>query len=47
LLPGARLTSTLEITGVTAWDDPGDNQATWTGYVPYASYLPVVFKTGD
>lgn len=42
---GAHVTSTVEITGVVAWDDQGDNQATWTGFVPYARYyLPVIVK---
>jgi hypothetical protein len=42
---GAYVTSTVDITGVVAWDNPGDNQATWTGFVPYARYyLPVLFK---
>jgi len=42
---GAQVTSTVDITGVTAWDDPGDNRATWTGFVPSARlYLPALFK---
>jgi uncharacterized repeat protein (TIGR01451 family) len=42
---GTHLTSTVDITGVTTWDDPADNQDIWTGSVPYLSlYLPVVFK---
>jgi uncharacterized repeat protein (TIGR01451 family) len=42
---GAHVTSTVEITGVVAWDDPMDNQATWTGFVPYARFFfPVIFK---
>jgi len=42
---GAYVTSTVDITGVVAWDDPGDNRAMWTGFVPYARlYLPVLFK---
>jgi len=41
---GAYLTSSVEITGLTSYDDPADNQATWTGFVPYVLYLPVVVK---
>jgi uncharacterized repeat protein (TIGR01451 family) len=41
---GALLSSTVEITGVTSWDDPRDNQATWTGFVPYLLRLPVVLR---
>jgi len=42
---GARVTSTVDIVGVVAWDDPGDNRATWTGFVPSARlYLPALFK---
>lgn len=42
---GAHLTSTVDITGVVAWDNPGDNRATWTGFVPYTRvYLPLLFK---
>jgi uncharacterized repeat protein (TIGR01451 family) len=42
---GAYVTSTVDITGVTAWDDTGDNRATWTGVVPYPPlYFPVIFK---
>ena len=44
LTAGAHVTSSVEITGVTSLDDPGDNQATWTGYVPHVFHLPVVFK---
>jgi uncharacterized repeat protein (TIGR01451 family) len=44
---GALLTSTVDITGVTTWDDPADNRAIWTGLVPYVRYLPVVFKSND
>jgi uncharacterized repeat protein (TIGR01451 family) len=44
---GTHLTSTVEITGLTSYDDPADNQATWTGFVPYVLHLPVVFKNGD
>ncbi len=44
---GTHLTSTVEITGLTSYDDPADNQATWTGFVPYVLRLPVVFKNGD
>jgi uncharacterized repeat protein (TIGR01451 family) len=42
---GAHVTSTMDITGVVAWDNPGDNRATWTGFVPYTRvYLPLLFK---
>jgi uncharacterized repeat protein (TIGR01451 family) len=41
---GALLSSTVEITGVTSWDDPRDNQATWTGFVPYLLRLPAVLR---
>ncbi len=41
---GTLLSSTVEITGVTSWDDPRDNQATWTGFVPYVLRLPVVLR---
>ncbi len=42
---GAYVTSTVDITGVVAWDDPVDNRAMWTGFVPYARlYLPMLFK---
>jgi uncharacterized repeat protein (TIGR01451 family) len=42
---GAHVTSTVEITGVVAWDNPADNQATWTGFVPYARYyFPIIFN---
>jgi uncharacterized repeat protein (TIGR01451 family) len=41
---GAHLTSTLEIAGLAPGDDPQDNQATWTGRVFFAHYLPSVFK---
>jgi uncharacterized repeat protein (TIGR01451 family) len=45
LLAGAHVTSTVDIEGVTAWDDPGDNRGTWTGFVPSARlHLPVLFK---
>ena len=44
---GTRLTSTVEITGLTNYDDPGDNQATWTGFVPHVLHLPVVVKNDD
>jgi uncharacterized repeat protein (TIGR01451 family) len=47
LAPGTQLTSSVEITGVTSWDDPTDNQATWMGSVAYVSYLPLVFKNGS
>jgi uncharacterized repeat protein (TIGR01451 family) len=41
---GTWLTSTVEITGVTSWDDPADNRATWAGFVPYVLHLPTVVK---
>ena len=42
---GAHVTSTVDITGVVAWDNPGDNRATWTSFVPYTRvYLPLLFK---
>jgi uncharacterized repeat protein (TIGR01451 family) len=44
---GAQLTSTVSISGTTAADDPADNQATWTGLVPYAYYLPAVYRDGN
>jgi uncharacterized repeat protein (TIGR01451 family) len=45
LAAGAPVTSTLDITGVTAWDDLGDNRATWVGAVAYPGlYLPLVLK---
>jgi uncharacterized repeat protein (TIGR01451 family) len=44
---GAQLTSTVSITGVTAWDDPANNQSVWTGLVPYVHYLPVVYRDGN
>jgi uncharacterized repeat protein (TIGR01451 family) len=45
LPPGANVTSTVDVTGVTTWDDPGDNRATWTGSIPRAwLYLPLLFK---
>jgi uncharacterized repeat protein (TIGR01451 family) len=45
LSAGAHVTSTVDIEGVTTWDDPGDNRATWTSFVPSARlYLPVLFK---
>jgi uncharacterized repeat protein (TIGR01451 family) len=44
---GTHLTSTVEITGLTSYDDPADNQATWTGTVPYLLHLPIVVKSGD
>ena len=44
---GAHLTSSVEITGLTSYDDPADNQAMWTGFVPYVLHLPVVVKNGD
>jgi uncharacterized repeat protein (TIGR01451 family) len=44
---GTYLTSTVEITGLTSYDDPADNQAAWTGFVPYALHLPIVVKDGN
>jgi uncharacterized repeat protein (TIGR01451 family) len=44
---GSHLTSTVEITGLTSYDDPADNQATWTGSVPYLLHLPIVVKNRD
>jgi uncharacterized repeat protein (TIGR01451 family) len=41
---GAQLTSSVSITGVTAWDDPADNQSLWSGLVTYGYYLPVVYR---
>jgi uncharacterized repeat protein (TIGR01451 family) len=42
---GAVVSSTLGITGVTAWDDPGDNRATWIGTVTHPRlYLPLVLR---
>jgi uncharacterized repeat protein (TIGR01451 family) len=42
---GTYVTSTAEITGAIAWDDPADNQAVWTGFVASDRiYLPIVFK---
>jgi uncharacterized repeat protein (TIGR01451 family) len=42
---GAHLTSTVNITGITPWDDAGDNQATWTAFVARTRlYLPVTFR---
>jgi uncharacterized repeat protein (TIGR01451 family) len=43
---GTQVTSTVDIAGVIAEDDPTDNQATWTGFVPYAKFLPVILKDG-
>jgi uncharacterized repeat protein (TIGR01451 family) len=43
---GTQLTSTVNITGAIAGDDPTDNQATWTGSVLYAKFLPIIFKDG-
>jgi uncharacterized repeat protein (TIGR01451 family) len=43
---GTQVTSTVEITGVIAGDDPTDNQATWIGFVPYTQFLPVILKDG-
>jgi hypothetical protein len=45
---GAAVSSTLDITGVTAWDDPGDNRATWIGAVTHPRlYLPLVLRNSD
>jgi uncharacterized repeat protein (TIGR01451 family) len=45
LPPGTPVTSTLDITGVTAWDDPGDNRAIWIGTVTHPRlYLPLVLR---
>jgi hypothetical protein len=44
LTAGTYVTSSVEITGVTSWDELADNQATWTGYVPYLFHLPTVIK---
>ncbi len=44
---GTHLTSTVEITGLTSYDDPADNRATWTGFVPYMLRLPLVVKDGN
>ncbi len=45
---GAQLTSTLVITGVTPWDDPADNRASWTGLAAtQTQFLPILFKGGD
>ncbi len=44
---GTHMTSSVEITGLTSYDDPTDNRATWTGFVPYVLHLPVVVKNGD
>jgi uncharacterized repeat protein (TIGR01451 family) len=41
---GAQLTSSVSITGVTAWDDPADNQSMWIGRVTYEYYLPIVHR---
>jgi uncharacterized repeat protein (TIGR01451 family) len=44
---GTHLTSTVEITGVTSYDDPADNRDTWTGFVPSVQHLPIVVKDGN
>jgi uncharacterized repeat protein (TIGR01451 family) len=44
---GTRLTSTVEITGVSTWDAPEDNRSTWTGLVPYALHLPLILRDAD
>jgi uncharacterized repeat protein (TIGR01451 family) len=45
---GAVVSSTLDIRGVTAWDEPGDNRATWTSAVTYPKlYLPLVLRNID
>jgi uncharacterized repeat protein (TIGR01451 family) len=45
---GTAVSSTLDITGVTTWDDPGDNRATWIGAVTYPRlYLPLVLRNID
>jgi uncharacterized repeat protein (TIGR01451 family) len=45
---GAVVSSTLDIRGVTTWDDSGDNRATWIGAVTYPRlYLPLVLKNID
>jgi uncharacterized repeat protein (TIGR01451 family) len=45
---GTPVASTLDITGVTAWDEPGDNRATWSGSVAYPRlYLPLVLRHID
>jgi hypothetical protein len=41
---GTYLTSTVEITGLTSYDDPADNQDTWTGFVQSTLHLPIVVK---
>jgi uncharacterized repeat protein (TIGR01451 family) len=43
---GAHVTSTLDITGVVAWDDPADNRATWAAFVPEeVKYFPLIYKS--
>ncbi len=45
LTPSTRVSSTVAGTGVTAWDDPADNQATWqAGVVSDWYWLPLVWK---
>jgi len=42
---GSSVTSTVDITGTTTWDDPQDNQATWTGLVLHTRlFLPLLLK---
>ncbi len=43
---GTRLTSTVDITGTIAGDDPIDNRATWAHCVLCENFLPVIFKSG-
>jgi hypothetical protein len=43
---GTHLTSTVEITGVTLYDDAADNRDTWTAVVPSVFHLPIVVKGG-
>jgi len=41
------VTSTVDITGTTTWDDPQDNRATWTGLVLHTRlFLPLLLKNG-
>jgi uncharacterized repeat protein (TIGR01451 family) len=44
---GTHLTSTVEITGLTSYDDPADNRDTWAGFVPSMRHLPLVVKDGN
>jgi len=42
---GSPVTSTVDITGTTTWDDPQDNRATWTGLVLHTRlFLPLLLK---